>query len=135
MEKIVVMTIKPKHLHDMRTGRKDIELRKTMPQLVDFPFNVALCESGSGGKILAEFICDEAYNICPNYDAYMLAVYAQRACVRLDEMLEYMNGNSIYGLHVFDFIDYTRAKGHKVKHINDYGLSRPPQSWCYAKEG
>lgn len=135
MEQIVVMTIKPWHLHNMRTGEKEIELRKRIPTLADFPFKVVLCESGSGGKVKGEFTCTEAYNILPGYNSETLAVFAKQACVSVNEMLAYMDGNMIYGLKVHDFIDYTRTKGYRVKHISDYGLTVPPQSWGYAKEG
>ena len=134
MEQIIVMTIKPCHLHDMRIGKKDIELRKTFPALVDFPFTVALCESGSGGKVMAEFTCDECYNIKRTDSRERLMTFAKRACVSVIDLVGYMDGGLVRGWHVQDFIDFTRANGHDIMHISDYGLDRPPQSWCYAKK-
>ena len=134
MDCVIVMTIKPCHLHDMRIGKKDIELRKTFPALVDFPFKVVLCESGSGGKIKAEFTCDECYNIKPTYSGDRLVMYANRACVSVNDLVKYMGEDLIHGWHVQNFIDFTRTKGYGIRHISDYGLTRTPQSWCYARK-
>jgi hypothetical protein len=40
----------------------------------------------------------------------------------------------VCGWGVAGVVDYTRAKGHPVRHISDYGLDRVQQSWCYAKK-
>ena len=135
MENNVLMTIKPHHLWNIRIGKKRFELRKTFPQLVDLPFKVFCCESNSGGKVIAEFTCSNVAEISPKWPDEKLQAYADAACVNLWEMKEYMSEKPIYGWWVADVIDYTREQGYKVKHISDYGVNRPPQSWCYAKAG
>lgn len=124
----VMITVKPRHLGDMRQGVKGYELRKTRPGIQP-PFRVVCCESGSGGAVTAEFICPA----CPELGCTD-AVIATLAHITEQEAHDYrMRGTRrLYGWKVTDFIDY-KASG-RVKHVADYGLNRPPQSWCYVRE-
>ena len=125
----VILTIKPHHLHNIRTGRKTIELRKTRPTFT--PFLVLCCESGSGGQIKAQFWCDSVRAISPMIETKAIA---NEACVRDDELKTYAGGKTIYAWKVSDVVDWTREKGYRIKNIRDFGLNHVPQSWCYVKE-
>lgn len=131
----VILTIKPRHLRNIRIGVKKLELRKSFPKC-EVPFEVQCCESGSGGKIIAGFICYGKTYFHPKYmRTSQIIPYAKDACVSIKEIREYAGDGKVYGWGVAGVVDYTRVKGHPVRHISDYGLDRVPQSWCYAKKG
>lgn len=130
----ILMTIKPCHLANIRTGKKKWELRRTKPKLdiFDFPFKVYCCESGSGGLIKAEFVCYNIRSIWNTVEDTELA--AKMACISGFEVREYMGDKDIlYGYTVDNVKDYTRDKGYKIMNISEFGFSRPPQSWCYIR--
>lgn len=55
----IIMSVKRRHLQNMKRGIKRYELRKTLPLMTDGrPCTVLLCESGSGGWITGEFTMD-----------------------------------------------------------------------------
>ena len=125
----IVMTVKARHIRNMRTGVKKYELRKTRPAK-DTPRRVWLCESGSGGRIVASFTCRNF----PELSAVHPVKLAKLAAITAAEVEGYRKkgGGKLYGWKIENFEDY---KGTEWElHIADFGLTRPPQSWCYAKE-
>lgn len=126
----IIMTIKRRHLRNMESGLKRYELRKTVPRVVDSkPYRVLLCESGGGGDIVAEFTVDH-YRILTDADPMELA---RMACITAAEADGYRRKGrgKLYGWHVTKFRRYP-VEG-RPSHINDVGLSRPPQSWQYVR--
>lgn len=132
--KTIIMTIKPCYLNAIRNGRKTLEIRKTSPEA---PFRVLCCESGSGGKIKAEFICDRVtkVNVFENGTIQHWEYNSlERAQITYEEMAEYIGfGRSGYALHIINMIDYCTTKGQKIRNIGEFGLKRPPQSWQYLR--
>lgn len=130
--KTIIMTIKPYWLHDIRVGKKTLEIRKTAPKP---PFRVLCCESGSGGKIKAEFTCDEVLPVVVFENGSIQHWnYAglERAQIRYQEMAAYIGyGKTGYAWHITNMIDYCCTKGQRVRNINEFGLKRAPQSWQY----
>lgn len=124
--KTVMISIKPRHLKDMREGRKLYELRKTRPNLTP-PFRVLCCESGTGGEVRAAFTCDA----CPDMTWKAPTVTAALACIKPEEVRKYRGDGKLYGWRVKDFEDWA-AEG-RTRHAIDFGLTRPPQSWCYVE--
>lgn len=125
--KTIIATIKPHHLGNIRRGAKTYEMRKTCPK--EFPFKVLCCESGSGGQIKAEFICDYAEK---QFTDDFPRIWEK---VRVSELeaLRYSNGSRVYFWHITDMIDYCSTKGQQVRNISEFGLKRPPQSWQYVE--
>ena len=119
----IIITIKPHHLRNIRNGTKTFEIRKTEPRC-DLPFKVYCCESKSGGNILAEFVCDRIENKCD----------MTKCCVSAHDFREYANNGKVFFWHISDMYDYTCTSGYAVRNISEFGLKRPPQSWCYTKE-
>ena len=122
----VMISIRARHLRDMREGRKLYELRKTRPNLTP-PFRVLCCESGSGGEVKAAFICDA----CPEMTKKDTGVIAALACIKPEEVRRYRGDGRLYGWRVKEFEDWA-AVG-RTRHVIDFGLKRPPQSWCYVE--
>lgn len=131
----ILITIKPHHLHNIRIGAKKWELRRTKPtQIGEFevPVRVYCCESGSGGKITAEFQCYHMRAVWNNDSDIKIA--AEKACISEREVRQYIGDKDfIYAWTIDNVIDYTRDKGNPIRHITEFGIERPPQSWCYIK--
>lgn len=155
--KTIIATIKPCYLNAIRTGKKTVEVRKTAPEP---PFRVLCCESGSGGKIKAEFICNETFRFlrhCEPHDElpgspceYWIeweeggnwigeaeSDLFVATMLNITELDQYIGAKRVaYGWGVSNVIDYCSTKSHRVRNISEYGLKRPPQSWQYVnKEG
>lgn len=150
--KTIIMTIKPCYLNAIRTGKKTVEVRKTAPKP---PFRVLCCESGSGGKIKAEFICYETFRFakhCEYHDElpgspceywidweeasnWIGEAECDLFCatqLNIAELDRYIGAKNVaYGWGISSVIDYCSTKGHRVRNISEYGLKRPPQSWQY----
>ena len=107
--KTIIATIKEQHLTNIRLGRKLREMRKTCPEEV--PFRALCCQSGSGGKILAEFIVDSPMQVYPR---------------DWPELVWFWDVN--------DMIDYCSTNGYRVRNVSEFGLKRAPQSWCYVED-
>ena len=122
--KTIVMSIRGRHICNMEAGKKRIELRKRKPAEAP-PYRVLLCQSGSGGNIVAEFTCPKVVELTGS-DAEI----AEAACVTEEEVRGYRADGTLYGWEIEDF---HRLRGDDVPHIFDYGVNRAPQSWCYAK--
>ena len=130
----IIMTIKARHVRNMRLGVKKYELRKTRPacfQMHNHYTRVWLCESGSGGRIVASFMC-RAYPEMTNTDDTLVA---KLCAITAAEVQGYRKGGKqrLFGWLIEDFEDYKESG--LLPHIVDFGLKRPPQSWCYAKGG
>lgn len=134
--KTIIATIKPVHLSNIRRGRKTFEVRKNFPS-TEPPFRVLLCESATGGMIKAEFICDYVRSLRINNNGVPILikpVTSEACCLSIYEITQYANGKELYCWHISQMVDYCNTKGQKVRHISEYGLKRPPQSWQYVKE-
>lgn len=124
----IIATIKPVHLGNIRRGAKKWEIRKTCPK--ELPFKVLCCESGSGGQIKAEFVCNYAEMQHTADVPYMV----EEACVSQMEALEYSKDCRVWFWHITDMVDYCNTKGRRVQNISEFGLKRPPQNWQYVSE-
>lgn len=90
------------------------------------------------GKVVAEFACRKVLSTCgwrltgdtgrcaPTKESEKLL--PQLSCLTLDELLEYAGEPTriLYGWYISDLKIYD-----KPKMLSDFGLKRPPQSWCY----
>ncbi len=106
------------------------------------------------GKVIGEFVCDTITEYeCSAKGNGELATTCG-TCLTYDEIINYCNGNELYGWHISDLVIYDKPKelsefksaatyGRKMRMqhfgkdpccVNDYRLTRPPQSWCYVEE-
>lgn len=133
----IILTIRPHWLHEIRGGEKTEEIRKTIPNTV--PIRVLCCASGSGGKILCEFILDSyrvdtLSGIRSKNPGIRKSDCIGQSRVTWDALQTYMGDKDtqpIYFWHVSDLIDYCHTADHRVRNVSDYGLRRAPQSWQY----
>lgn len=191
--KSVLISIRPKYCELIASGKKTVEVRKTIPKL-EPPFkcyiyctkermpikengNIVMYEDdlaltnryGQGkrvenpngtmlngevflnSKVIGEFVCDYIYE--------NMAYDCEGSCVSVSDLKKYANGKPLYGWHISDLKIYDKPKdlsgfckngmllyddwlygiyngrdcSSYEKYKNAFRLSRPPQSWCYAR--
>ncbi|MCQ2484769.1 MAG: hypothetical protein MJ168_05485 [Clostridia bacterium] len=89
------------------------------------------------GKVIGEFICD----YIATFDDDVIHSFsneeyskwndcnADAACIHPEDLEIYANDSWLYGWHISELVIYDAPK-----ELSDFGLSRPPQSWCYVEE-
>lgn len=159
MGRSVMISVKPRFCDLIAREKKKIEVRKTRPK-TEIPFKCyiyctrariseKLYSNGTvivkdtrklldpsvrypgskifqrwNGKVIGEFVCDRVFMIWAGYTGKQ-----GDDCLTFDEQEEYLQGNNGFGWHISDLIIYD-----KPKDLSDFGMKRPPQSWCYAEE-
>lgn len=147
--KSILISIRPEWCKKIADGTKTIEIRKTRPKL-ETPFKCYIyCTKGRGdclwrwdgiwydtqfpnerpnrldGKVIGEFICEEIMEAeCGAYAKIPLAKTAMDAF----GLVDYADGAIIYGWCISKLEIYSRPKL-----LSEFGLTRPPQSWCYVE--
>lgn len=143
----VLLSIRPHWCEKIIDGLKTIEVRKTKPKLQtpfpcliyctkpkfeaeDFFLTPNLKQIMGGGKVIGEFICDKIYDI----SLYKVTAESvplgkdiiKEACLTFAELSDYLMRG--YGWHISELVIYDEPK-----ELTDFGLTRPPQSWCYVE--
>ena len=137
----IIMSIHPKWIQKIFTGKKIFEVRRRAPLQVP-PFKVYVyCTKGEetwlagivggresyklNGNIVGEFTCN---NMIDYYAPWK--DHESGTCLTARELSDYCGcGNNLTFMHITDPIIYNEPKK-----LEDFGLIRPPQSWCYVKE-
>ena len=154
----IMLSIRPKWCELIASGRKTIEVRKTKPKC-DMPFKVYIyCTEDfrtstkdrnhkfwigepingisdgrylGNGKIIGEFVCKAILPISITDSDTNIRLALRElpyTCLTDKEIMAYLgNGKTGYGWHISDLVIYD-----KPKDLSDFGMKRPPQSWCYA---
>lgn len=123
----VLVSIKPKWWDKIKSGEKLLEVRKTMPTKVSFPFKIIWYETGGIG-IVGESICPE---IIWDQSDYMPLVSG--SCLTQPELWEYAGGcegtagSILYGWRLERTLEYFG----RPATLAEYGVKRAPQSWKY----
>ena len=88
------------------------------------------------GKVIGEFVCDKAVvysfmNIYPdNKNSYFVSnKNLSKTCLSMEEMENYGQRQELYGWHISNLKIYD-----KPKELEEFHLTRVPQSWCYVEE-
>ena len=156
----VLISIQPKWVEKIVSGEKTVEVRKTKPKL-DTPFKVYIYETKAlykpngckclyegKGKVIGEFVCDRITKYeCSSVGFGELATTCG-TCLTYDEILNYCNGNDLYGWHITDLVVYVEPRelrDFKLYNVRTYideksglpmpthEIARPFQSWGYIK--
>ncbi len=177
--KAVLISIQPKWCELIASGKKTVEVRKTRPKL-ETPFRVYIyCTNNGGtlhsayeglhyhqsyigkndmscinGKVIGEFVCDRITEYECSADGHGELATTCGTCLSYDEIINYCNGNELYGWHISNFVIYDKPKELSeferacpdnvrscamCRHsgytpMKCLPLTRPPQSWCYVEE-
>ena len=109
------------------------------------------------GRVIGEFVCDSIIQIGYNKNGYGLDDFVingviAKSCVPEKQLYHYLQGKKPYLWHISDLVIYDKPKElsefyrHDTSYDNSFGgyfedrdkrtpITRPPQSWCYVKEG
>ena len=144
MSKAVLISTHPKWCNRIANGYQTIVIKKTRPKIktpfkcyiyctepnTKNPWKLLEIHSSDGkihkgnGKVIGEFICDEIYNLWAGYTGDV-----GDDCMTYDEFEQYLDGKMGYGWHISDLKIYDEPK-----ELSEFGLKRPPQSWCYVEK-
>lgn len=172
--KSVLISIQPKWCELIASGKKTVEVRKTRPKIAT-PFKCyiyctkdePMYRSGEkfwcktvgefgNGKVIGEFVCDRITQYECSSDGFGELATTCGTCLTYDEILNYCNGNDLYGWRITDLVIYDKPKElsdfRKICQSDychtcdcavkkngylvdcDRSVKRPPQSWCYVDE-
>lgn len=159
--KSVLISTQPQWCELIASGKKTVEVRKTAPKIAT-PFKVYIyCTNGdnlnylktsspsklnkfwvdnkafgcnvarANGKVIGEFVCDRLEEFTPTEKGVSFKRFSalHDTCLSVAEIRAYLSGKVGYGWHISDLVIYD-----KPKKLSEFGLKRPPQSWCYVEE-
>ena len=107
------------------------------------PVFITLPEGGYGNRVwrktvFGEFICDGAEPLLirptpwkPEHINRYVIPKNGGSCLTVDDLEKYGKGSELYGWHISEYKFYNFGSW---KHLEDFGLKRPPQSWCYVED-
>ena len=156
----IMLSIRPKWCELIASGQKTIEVRKTKPKC-NVPFKVYIyCTEDfrtstkdrnhkfwigepingvsdgrylGNGKVIGEFVCDRVVDVdCDSvapFDKDSGSYIDKQICIDREQFLEYTRFRCCFGWHISDLIIYD-----KPKDLSDFGMKRPPQSFCYVEK-
>ena len=146
MTRELLISIRPEWCAKIISGEKRLEIRRTKPK-TETPFKCHIyCTKDkrggitgfakpdgsyifSNGSVIADFICDNIIEIgvpYPAFSAQMDQKILKAACMSYSELHRYAGHKTVYGMHISDLHIFDHSKS-----LLQYGMMRPPQSWCY----
>ena len=119
----VLQSIRPNWAEKIFQGIKTKELRKSIPANIEYPFKVYIYETKPGaGAVIGEYTCEGTETSkWPEH-------FVEGSCVSLEEIKTYMGKGKLSAWDISNVILYSQPVP-----LSKFGLSRPPQSWCYVK--
>lgn len=118
----ILLSLHKKYWDLIKNGRKTIEIRKTKPQKIFYPFRVIVYVTGGIG-VVGKFDCDEIRQTIRPED------FAKASCLTADELYAYSAGKPICAWHIQEgsVVEYDFPFPLKIA----TGFDTPPQSWRY----
>lgn len=135
MSKSVLISIRPKWVGLIASGRKTVEVRKTRPRL-ETPFRCYIYQTlpkwgdwnERDGRVIGEFVCDDVFMVWPGY-----AGNCGDDCLSFDEREAYLGDRMGYGWHISELkiYDKPRKLGEFRRWCEPGGDRRPCQNGKY----
>lgn len=137
MKGTIIQAIHKEHADNILSGKKTLEIRKGAPS-GDFPYTVYLYEtknSGGQGLVVGLYTCKGKISL--KYPSSLLKDEqarkilencAKRACVTVEQLLDYADGGEIIAWVISEPIRFKKPRS-----LDMFGLEKPPQSWQYLK--
>lgn len=128
----IVMSIKPEWCDKIFSGEKCFEVRKTVPR--NMPTKVYVYKSGSG-NVVGEFIALYAFKYYAKHikvitDPQSWSYILEGTCLTKNQFLDYIGDSKCYYVIQIRYAILYKAQ----IPLSEFGLKRPPQSWCYTKD-
>jgi len=118
----ILLSIHPKYWDLIKIGKKTIEVRKSKPKIVSYPFRVHVYVTGGIG-VVGKFDCDSIITtIRPSH-------LVNGSCLTEEELTKYASEKPLCGWHIKEgsVVEYECP----ISLEYATGLKRPPQSWQY----
>lgn len=143
MNNAVMLSIRPEWCVRIAIGEKTVEVRKTRPK-IEPPFKCYIYETKAEseilwvdedghfiykgrGAVIGEFICDD---IKSEKEFMNGALPRGETCLSDEDLVRYAGYDTpLFYWHISDLVIYDTPRP-----LSDFGLKRPPQSWCYVQE-
>jgi predicted transcriptional regulator len=133
--KAVLISIHENFCNLIKSGEKTVEIRKSIPK-IPLPFKCYIYQTRGGG-VIGEFICKriDEYTLYSLTEADCWRERRQRlllqSCLTWNQLFFYADGkqNFCKAWHISNLIIYDVPKA-----VQDYGIKKAPQSWCYVDE-
>ncbi|GBU21055.1 hypothetical protein R80B4_00944 [Fibrobacteres bacterium R8-0-B4] len=129
--KSLLLSIRPKYWEMILSGEKTVELRKTAPS--ESIWRALFYVTGKGGGAVvgkASVRTVQSYLLDKPYEPDCVIEFSLRCGLSREEFDAYYAGSRRV---VLIYLRYPVAFG-SPKRLEEYGLVRPPQSWCYVEE-
>lgn len=151
--KSILISIKPQWVAKILNKEKTIEVRKAAPKC-ELPVDVYIyCTKGDYighlsnryvGKVVAKFTLNKIENFIngmnelerewdgkpdAEYDYFAYEKALEKACLTYEEADKYCPDQSFYAWHISNLQIFD-----KPKELDEFGLKKAPQSWCYVEE-
>lgn len=126
----IILSIHPKWAKLIYEGKKTIEWRKSYPKEFTNETKVFLYETAPVCKVTGFFTLDcVLFKVSAFKEGDILESKIERGCVDIEALKKYQGKSPyLYGLEVFMPRKYSTPKT-----LAEFGLNRPPQSWCYTE--
>lgn len=118
----VLLSIHPEYWDLIKSGKKTMEIRKTKPTNIFYPFRVIVYVTGGVG-VVGKFDCDSiTTTIIPEQ-------FVESSCLTEKELTDYAAGKPLCGWHVKEgsVVSYEIPIPLQIA----TGVKIPPQSWRY----
>ena len=126
----IVLSIHPKWAKLIYEGKKTIEWRKNFPKEFTDGDKVFIYETAPVCKVTGVFTLDYVlFKVSAFKEGDILESKIKRGCVETDALRKYQ-GKSPY---LYGWSVYMPRKFDTPKTLAEFGLKRPPQSWCYTE--
>lgn len=124
----ILLSIRRVHCRRILSGEKPAELRKTRPQ-GECPYHVYLYETkadnGAGAVVGECYVYSISAPLKPTDCALTIL-----GCVTQNQIIAYAREKPIYAWSVCAAKTYSNPRP-----LSEFGISQPPQSWCYLNKG
>lgn len=121
----ILLSLHPKYWDLIKIGHKTMEIRKTKPVHIFYPFRVIVYVTGGVG-VVGKFDVDSITQaIRPDF--------FKGCCLTDEELKAYSGGGILCGWHIKDnsVVEYESPFPLEMA----TGFKRPPQSWAYLNRG
>lgn len=132
----ILISIRPKWVDLIRSGQKIDEIRKTRPaRLGAMPFYRVYIYQTGGGGVVGTFILRKVTYVQAYVDTYgmkhLTNTIGLRHCIDDYELFEYLYNENVRKSAGWAWRISELQMFEKPMKLEQFGLKRPPQSWCY----
>lgn len=128
----IILSIHPKWAEKIYAGEKKIEWRKTKPKSYDREMKVYLYETAPVKKVTGYFMVERFGWVNKNDSDFKFLIrekVEKLGCVSIEALKQYQGDSlELFAWYVGKVVQFKNTRS-----LSDFGLKRPPQSWCYTE--